>query len=156
MVMHALGTARRSAGLLVAASVVLIDQVTKAVAAHGGSGMVLPARNPSYALGIVGGPAPVLIIGSLVVLGAFLVMVDGLASRFEIPALLPALVAGGMIGNTLDRMRFGAARDFLVTPWAIVNLADFAVAIGILGIAFTLASRVPRLRFELRSAANAR
>ena len=153
--MHALGTARRSAGLLVAALIVLIDQITKANAAHGASGIAFPARNPSYALGIVGGPAPVLIIVSLVVLGVFLVMVDGLASRFEIPSLLPALVAGGMIGNTLDRMRFGAARDFVVTPWAIVNFADFAVAIGILGIAFTLASRVPRLRVELRSSANA-
>ena len=154
--MRPLGTARRSAGLLMAASVVVIDQVTKVAASHGGSAMVLPARNPSYALGIVGGPAPLLIVGSAVVLVAFLVMVDGLASRFEISAFLPALVAGGMIGNTLDRIRFGAARDFLVTPWAIVNLADFAVAIGILGIAFTLAARVPRLRVELRSAANAR
>jgi lipoprotein signal peptidase len=153
--MHALGAARRSAGLLVAASVVSVDQVTKTIAAHGASGMVLPARNPSYALGIIGGPAPVLIIGSLVVLCAFLVMVDGLASRFEIPALFPAMVAGGMIGNMLDRVRFGAARDFLVTPWAIVNLADFAVAIGILGVAFTLASRVPRLRVELRASGRA-
>ena len=56
--MRPLGTARRSAVLLVAASVVVIDQVTKVAASHGGVGMVLPARNPSYALGIVGGPAP--------------------------------------------------------------------------------------------------
>ena len=131
-----------------AASVVVIDQVTKVAAAHGGSAMVLPARNPAYALGIVGGPAPLLIVGSAVVLVAFLVMVDGLASRFEIPALLPALVAGGMIGNMLDRIRFGAARDFLVTPWAIVNLADFAVAIGVIGLVIAIASRAPRLRTQ--------
>ena len=149
--MRPFGSSRRSAGLLVAAGVVLVDQVTKAVAAHGRSGLVLPARNPAYALGIVGGPTPVLIIGSVVVLCAFLAMADGLASRFEISTLMPALVAGGMVGNTLDRMRFGSVRDFLVTPWVIINVADVAVAAGIIGVLFTLAMRLPCARLELAS-----
>ena len=73
--MRPFGTARRSTGLLVAATVVVVDQVTKVLAAHGGSGVVLPERNPAYAFGIVGGPAPVLIIGS--VRGALRVPRDG-------------------------------------------------------------------------------
>jgi len=142
---------RRSTGLFVTMTVVLVDQVTKIAATHDPSSIVLPVRNPAYALGIVSGPAPVLIIGSVVVLGAFVVMVDALASRFEISVYLPALVAGGMVGNTLDRIRLGSVRDFLVTPWAIINIADIAVAAGIVGVIFTLAARVPRRRVQLAS-----
>jgi lipoprotein signal peptidase len=145
-------TARRMSGLLVTATVVLIDQVTKMVATHDPSRIVLPARNPSYALGIVSGPAPVLIAGSIVALCTFVIMVNALASRFDIPIIMTALVAGGMIGNTLDRIRFGSVRDFLVTPWAIVNVADIAVAAGIIGVVITLAARVPRPRVELADA----
>ena len=53
MVMRPLGSARRSAGLLVAASVVVIDQVTKVAATHGPSRTLMPAHNPAYALGVV-------------------------------------------------------------------------------------------------------
>ncbi|MGO9873977.1 MAG: signal peptidase II [Acidimicrobiia bacterium] len=151
--MRPLAFARRSTGLLVTTTVVLVDQVTKVAATHDPSSIVLPVRNPAYALGIVSGPAPVLIIGSVVVLAAFVVMVDALASRFEISAFLPALVAGGMVGNTIDRIRLGSVRDFLVTPWAIINLADIAVAAGIVGVIFTLAARVPRRRVQLATSA---
>jgi lipoprotein signal peptidase len=147
--MRPLASARRSAGLVVTATVVLIDQITKVAATHDPSTVVVSARNPAYALGIVTGPAPALIIGSVIVLCTFVVMADALASRFEISVLLPAVVAGGMIGNTLDRIRFGAVRDFLVTPWAIINIADIAVAAGVIGIVVTLAARLPRLRVEL-------
>ena len=96
-----------------------------------------------------------LIVGAVLVLGAFLVVADALASRFGISVFLPALVAGGTIGNTLDRIRLGSVRDFLVTPWAIINLADVAVAVGVVGLAIALASRVPRLRTELQSVRSA-
>ena len=56
---------------------------------------------------------------------------------------MSAFVAGGMIGNTLDRIRLGSVRDFLVTPWAIVNIADIAVAAGIIGVVVTLAAHAP-------------
>ena len=54
----------------------------------------------------------------------------GERSRSVSPPIAAALIVGGMLGNTLDRIRFGVARDFLTTPWAIVNLADIAVASG--------------------------
>jgi signal peptidase II len=140
-------TARRATGLLVATTVVAIDQATKIAASHGAPAGFVP-RNPAYAFGIIGGSAPALIIGAAFVLGAFLVVADVLAVRFGISAVMPALVAGGTIGNTLDRIRLGSVRDFLVTPWAIVNLADFAVAIGLVGLVITLAARAPRVRTQ--------
>jgi len=148
-------TARRTPGLLVTATVVLIDQITNIAATHDPSSM-LPARNPGYALGIISGPEPVLIAGSIVALCTFIIMVDALASRFDVPIIMSALVAGGMIGNTLDRVRFGSVRDFLVTPWAIVNVADIAVAAGIIGVVVKLAARLPRLRVELADASSVR
>src|ERR1051325_11550586 len=86
-------------GVLVAASVLLIDQLTKVVAVHDGTRHVW--RNPGYAFGIVGGSATMLIAGAVGVLGAFLIVARTLASRFGISILLPALVAGGALGNTL-------------------------------------------------------
>jgi lipoprotein signal peptidase len=34
-------------------------------------------------------------------------------------------------------------------PWPIINVADIAVAVGVIGVAVTLAVRVPRLRLQL-------
>jgi lipoprotein signal peptidase len=133
------------AGLLMVASVLLIDQVTKVAAAQGGTAVW---HNPDYAFGILGGSATVLILGAAGVLGAFLVVAQSLATRFGISMMLPALVAGGTLGNTIDRMRLGSVRDFIVTPWAIINVADLAVAAGVIGIAIALAVRVPRLRLQ--------
>jgi len=122
----------------VVTAVVIDDQLTKAVAAHSG----LVAHNPAYALGVVGGPAPLLVGGTAVVMIAFLLLIARPAVAFGVSPLIPALVAGGMLGNALDRIRYGAARDFLVTPWAVINLADVAVAAGIVALVVALAWRV--------------
>jgi signal peptidase II len=128
----------------VAGAVVLDDQLTKAVAQH--AGMV--AHNPAYALGVVGGPALLLIVGTIAVLAAFLALVAGPAVALGVSPLAPALIVGGMVGNALDRIRFGAARDFIVTPWAIVNVADLAVAAGMVAFVVTVAWRLYRLHTE--------
>jgi lipoprotein signal peptidase len=117
----------------IAGAVVAADQLTKSIAAHGG----LVQTNPAYALGVVGAAAPMLIAGALLVLVAFLAFIVPPATTLGVPPLYPALITGGLLSNTLDRVRFGAARDYLTTPWAIVNLADIAVAVGI--VAFVLA-----------------
>jgi len=128
---------------LVAAGVLLIDQASKDVAVRGEP---LVPRNPDYAFGLVGGSATALVLGSFVVLGLFVVMAYQLVIRLQISPILPALVAGGTLGNAFDRMQLGAVRDFVYTPWAIINVADIAVAVGVLGLALTFTARLPRLR----------
>jgi signal peptidase II len=109
------------------------------------NGAPLVPRNPDYAFGLVGGSATALIIGTFCILGLFVVVAYQLVARFEISPILPALVLGGTLGNVIDRMRLGAVRDFVATPWAIINVADVAVAIGVLGLAFTMMTRLPRM-----------
>jgi len=128
--------------LPVVAAIVLDDQVTKAAAAHAG----LVAHNPSYALGVVGGPEPMLIAGTILVMAAFLGLVARPAMALGVSPIAPALIVGGMLGNALDRIRLGGARDFVHTPWAIVNLADIAVAAGIVSFVLAAAWRMSRMR----------
>jgi len=54
--------------------------------------------------------------------------------RFYGPAL--ALIAGGAIGNVIDRVRFGAVVDFLDFyvaghHWPAFNVADSAITVGV-------------------------
>src|SRR4051812_40121304 len=147
--MRPIGSGPWVTGSLVAACALATGQTTKVIASHGQAGIELPLRNPDYAFGIIGGSAPALVFVALLVLGAFVGVASLLVTRLGVSAFLPALIAGGTIGNTLDRMRLGSVRDFVHTPWAIINLADIAVAIGVLGIALALAVRVPRLRADL-------
>ena len=137
------------AGPAVVAAVVAIDQLAKAAAPYVRSSVIAPAHNPDYAFGSVGGSAIALILGSVVVLGVFLTVIGRLASRVGISPALPALIAGGMLGNTLDRIHDGAVRDFLVVPFGIINLADIAVAAGVISLMVALAIRAPRV--EMRS-----
>ena len=136
---------RRSAhplvGPAVASVVVGIDQLAKTAAPHVQSALVAPARNPDYAFGTVGGSALALILGSVIVLAVFLAVIGRLASRVGVTPALPALIAGGMLGNTLDRINYGSVRDFLVIPGGIVNLADIAVAAGVISLTVALVVR---------------
>src|SRR5258706_11426319 len=79
----------------VVAAIVLDDQLTKAAATQAGR----VAHNPSYALGVVGGPAVALIAGTVVVLAAFLLFVARPAVAFGVSPIAPALIVGGMFGN---------------------------------------------------------
>ena len=54
----------------------------------------------------------------------------------RLPAVALCLIAGGAIGNVIDRIRFGFVVDFLdfsgthVFPW-VFNVADSAICIGV-------------------------
>ncbi len=69
--------------------------------------------------------------------------------RAESPLVAIALgaIAGGAIGNVLDRLRFGAVVDFIdvhlgAWHWYVFNLADAAIVCGV--IALVLDSQWPR------------
>jgi lipoprotein signal peptidase len=132
--------------VLCSIAVFAIDQWSKVEAARVDPSVI--AHNPSYAMGVIDGPAHILAIGTLITLFAFVTFVARGALRLGIPPVFPALVAGGMLGNVYDRIVLASVRDFIVTPWAICNIADVAIVAGILASLFAFAWRAVQLRGE--------
>jgi signal peptidase II len=80
---------------------------------------------------------PFFIILTLAALGFMAYYLRSLDPRDRLSALALGLVAGGALGNLLDRLRFGQVVDFIevgvrgVYTWPIFNVADSAVCIGV-------------------------
>jgi signal peptidase II len=145
--------------LLLAAIIVVADQVSKAAAlAHLvlGHPVVLAERwlsltlvmNPGLAFGLLGTLEPAwrwvvaaLSIIALLVLARVALRVlptGGLAGVVAI-----GLIFGGAVGNLIDRARFGAVIDFVDVHWhdwhwPAFNVADSAISIGVALLAFRL------------------
>lgn len=124
-------------GSVIAAMVVLIDQLTKAGAhALGDTAITHPITNDRFSLGLAGGPLPVMVVITVVGIVAFGAYVLAQAVRGRLPAWVPALLVGGAVSNLVDRLALGAVRDFLVGPGLVWNVADLAVVVGIAGYAW--------------------
>jgi lipoprotein signal peptidase len=122
----------------VGTAVVVADQVAKHLAGLHAE----PARNPDLAFGVAGGPRPVLVVAAIAVLALFVGVVGRVCAALDISPLLPGVVAGGLVANTVDRVVLGSVRDFIATPWFVVNVADFAVAGGLAALAVTFVVRI--------------
>lgn len=127
-------TVRPAAGFCLA--VVGLDQATKLAAtltaAAQTSGLVVPVHNPRFSLGLAGAPLPVmalLMAAGILAAGGYSLQA---AHRRRLPAWVPGLLVGGASSNLLDRLLLGAVRDFLATPWAVINLADLAVLAAVI------------------------
>ena len=77
---------------------------------------------------------------AVVLLAAWLMRAQ---SRLVVVAL--ALIIGGAVGNSIDRVAYGAVIDFIafhvVTPsfrfdWYVFNLADAAIVAGVIGLLY--------------------
>lgn len=142
----------RSAGLLVACGVVLLDQALKAWALAGlVPNTLLPLvgtqddglsamlfLNPGIVFGTVLplGDAPNLLILAFTALVAVTLLARIVRSRRLVLNLGRGAVVGGAVSNLADRLRHGAVVDYLVIRRGdggfVFNLADLAVMSGIL------------------------
>ena len=132
--------------LVVAGSIVLLDQVTKAlIVAHRALGEsesifigidLNYVRNSGVAFGALaeGGGLVWVLTGAAIV---------GLVVYFTWRADRPWLwlpvgaIVGGALGNLADRARDGAVIDFIdPVAWPAFNLADIAIVVGILGVVY--------------------
>ncbi|WP_018866654.1 MULTISPECIES: signal peptidase II [unclassified Thioalkalivibrio] len=136
-------------GLLIAAAIVVADQVTKVWAEHALT-LFAPVEvtsffnlslvyNPGAAFSFLAGAGDWgrwLLTGIAVVIG--LLIIGWLArlprrAWWSVTAL--GLVLGGAVGNLIDRVRYGAVVDFLDFHWAgyhwpAFNVADMAIVVG--------------------------
>lgn len=127
--------------LIVAALVLAVDQATKALARS----RIDPGERVDFVAGIDlvrvsnEGIAFGLLddAGALVLLlatAAFAVLLAYFLAHSERRGIwLPiGLLAGGALGNLLDRIRAGAVTDFIDPPrWPAFNLADVAITVGV-------------------------
>jgi signal peptidase II len=112
-------------------------------------------RNTGAAFGLMarlpdGARLPFLIGVSLVAMA--LIFYLFVKAEKERPAyvLSLSLVFAGAMGNLIDRVRFGEVRDFLHAhiynlSWPIFNIADSAISVGIVLLAWQLLVVEPRL-----------
>lgn len=131
-------------GLATVIWAVVLDQGTKLWAVRTAGRGVEVLHNPRYALGVLGGSVPAMVLGTIAVLAVFTVVIVPLAYRMGLPAWIPGLVLGGALSNMIDRVRFGAVRDFIATGVAIVNVADLLVIAGVLMLPVLLLIRSRR------------
>lgn len=140
------GTARAwASAAALCLAVVALDQVAKAlvedrlvpgelVSVLGPLELTL-SHNNGVAFGLAGGGGLILVLLSLAGLAFVCVLFARNPTR---PAMWIAfgLLAGGAIGNLIDRVRSGAVTDFVaIGSWPPFNLADVAVTAGVLVLA---------------------
>ena len=138
--------------LLIAAAVVVADQITKALVLANlplyHSLTVIPGffdithiHNPGGAFGFLAGSGPgvrkvvflFVSLLALVLIFWFYIKIP-LTHRFLATGF--AMIFGGALGNLIDRIRFGKVVDFLDVyigsyHWPAFNVADSAICVGI-------------------------
>ena len=146
---------------LLALAVVVIDQVTKAVALArlpaGAPVDVTPwlsltlVMNPGLAFGVLAGVP----VGWRWVVAALSVAALAVLARVALRTLpthgwpgvmAVGLIFGGAVGNLIDRLRWGAVVDFVDVHWRgyhwpAFNVADSAITVGVALLALRLLSR---------------
>jgi signal peptidase II len=127
--------------LTLAAAVVIVDQLSKAIAAGAlgpeervgiGLGFELAdVRNRGIAFGLLSdGQALVIIVTA----AALALILGYFATNPDRPGLWVGvgLVVGGAVGNLADRVRADEVTDFIDPPlWPAFNAADIAIVAGI-------------------------
>lgn len=147
-------------GLAIVVAVVVVDQVSKAIAESGlvlGEAIeILPiltlyrVYNTGIAFSFLAGLGPSVLIGVTVAVSAIVVIFWARArDGGPIAAAGFALILGGALGNLIDRLRLGYVVDFLLLHVGdrtlfVFNLADAALTLGpallLLAYAFTASS----------------
>jgi signal peptidase II len=94
--------------------------------------------------------------GVIFVVGLILAYLILSSSMRPLPALSLSLICGGILSNLLDRLAFtGDVVDFLSIGWGalrsgIFNLADLAIAAGVVLLAWSLVCKFRRLLHKKR------
>jgi len=148
--------------LLIAGTIIIADQITKAIVlakmALYQSIVVIPGffslthiHNPGGAFGFMARQSPTIRIGLFIVASTAAIVLIFIFYR-QIPRTHRvlsaglALIFGGALGNLVDRFRFGKVVDFLDfyvggMHWPAFNVADSAICVGVAIFLFHLVFR---------------
>jgi signal peptidase II len=147
--------ARIGVFLTCAAAVLVLDQAAKALASsHLLLGQPVPilgefvrltlVHNTGAAFGLFPGSRLPFILISVLAIGVVLYLFARDAYRTLLNRLLLGCILGGAIGNLVDRVRWGRVVDFIDVGWGsfrwpVFNVADSAVTLGVILLAWNLA-----------------
>lgn len=102
-----------------------------------------PTHNPGGAFSLLQAHNGVFITIAVLAIGALVYAYHTLRSRDSLMSASLALALGGAVGNLMDRAQFGYVRDFFhlhtvsgQTLWPIFNVADSAITVAILLLAY--------------------
>jgi signal peptidase II len=143
---------RRLTGLLVAAFILAADQGSKYLVLHqfhlqdGHMLILAPVMNfvlvwnHGITFGMFAGTASRILLAGIATLVVLALFAWLWRSQKWITVCTIGAIAGGAIGNVIDRMRFGAVVDFiqvhvggLFYPW-VFNVGDSAIVCGVLAL----------------------
>ena len=141
----------------VAACVVAVDQITKALVRDGltlgerrdlVAGIdIVNVRNSGIAFGFLSDGGAVLVVGTALALLALVVFFVTHTGR-PLVWLPTGLLLGGAIGNLIDRAVEGSVTDFVKFPrFPAFNVADTAITLGVVAVIYVLEGP-PRRRAE--------
>ncbi len=137
---------KKLAKILLATSllVVLLDQLSKFLITRyleigesipfvGNAIYITRSQNSGIAFSMLDGKTWIPIWVSVIAIGLVLYYYDEIEDKAT--ALFVGLVAGGIVGNLIDRLVFGFVIDFIdFRFWPVFNVADTALTLGVLGI----------------------
>lgn len=140
--------------------VAAVDQVLKALVVAtlplGASVPLVPGlaslthvRNTGVAFGLLSGLSPLIAAIGALTLFVMLFYNGGRRSATRAEGIGLALMAGGAVGNLLDRVRLGFVVDYLdLHVWPVFNLADVAIVAGagVLVVALARYGQAPQSR----------
>ncbi|MGE5202715.1 MAG: signal peptidase II [Acidobacteriota bacterium] len=141
----------RGLGIALAGLVVLADQLSKgwivgylAEPSRGGTEPLASffnlvfVRNRGVSFGLFNGdsPANAMLFSLVAAVVVVALMIWLWRTQSLLVGIALGLVAGGAVGNVIDRLRFGAVTDFLDFHWRewhfpAFNLADSAITVGV-------------------------
>ncbi|MBE5786244.1 MAG: signal peptidase II [Clostridiales bacterium] len=102
-----------------------------------------PAHNTGMAMGMFQGNALWIVVFSAALLGVFVWLIIGMRPK-GLAALSISLIAGGALGNVIDRLYYGYVIDMieiLFVDFYIFNVADIGVVCGVIGCGISLLFR---------------
>lgn len=147
--------------VVVAAIVVVLDQVTKAAVINAfgppadlKSKTIIPKlldfrhdENTGAAFSLFQGRSTTLLLIGVVVLGVLIYYYRALPQGNPVLRVAVGAVLGGAVGNIIDRIRLGHVTDWIhVTHYPTFNLADSCITVGMATFAIFLffLDRAPR------------
>lgn len=132
--------------VIVIVTVAVADLTTKAAVAQfipAGSqvGLLMPMDNPRFALGVAAAHPKVMVTMMTIGIILALAIAIQLVHQERVPPTVAGLAIGGAVANTADRLLHGSVQDFLVLGPIVINLADLAVLVGVLGVTYAQTRR---------------